>query len=140
MRKALIIGSAFLVFGFLHRTIAQTCWGAASGKPTGRVLLISDIHFDPLADVSILEDLTKDPADQWDEIFAKSKQNEYARATADTNYPLLKSALCAAKAQGPYDCVIASGDYLRHNFQERFPAVSKVTSDPATFATKTEVL
>jgi sphingomyelin phosphodiesterase acid-like 3 len=52
---------------------------------------------------------------------------------------LLKSALCAAKVQGPYDFVIASGDYLRHNFQERFPAVSKRTSDPAAFATKTEV-
>jgi sphingomyelin phosphodiesterase acid-like 3 len=99
----------------------------------------SDIHFDPLADISILEDLTKDPADQWEGTFAKSRQNEYARAPADTNYPLLKSALCAAKAQGPYDFLIASGDYLRHNFQERFPAVSKHTSDPAAFATKTEV-
>jgi sphingomyelin phosphodiesterase acid-like 3 len=139
MKRGLIISSAFIVFVFSHATAAQTRWDATSGKPTGRVLLISDIHFDPLADVSILEDLTKDPADQWEGIFAKSKQKEYARAPADTNYPLLKSALYAAKAQGPYDFVIASGDYLRHNFQERFPAVSKRTSNPAAFATKTEV-
>jgi sphingomyelin phosphodiesterase acid-like 3 len=139
MKRALIISSAFIVFAFSDATVAQTGGGVTSGKSTGRVLLISDIHFDPLADLSILEDLTKDPADQWEETFAKSKQNEYARAPADTNYPLLKSALSAAKAQGPYDFVIASGDYLRHNFQERFPAVSKRTSDPATFATKTVV-
>jgi sphingomyelin phosphodiesterase acid-like 3 len=139
MKKALIISSSFIVFVFSLATIAQTGWGATLGKPTGRVLLISDIHFDPLADLSILEDLTNNPADQWEGIFAKSKQNQYARAPADTNYPLLKSALCAAKAQGPYDFVIASGDYLRHNFQERFPAVSKRTSDPAAFATKTVV-
>jgi sphingomyelin phosphodiesterase acid-like 3 len=139
MKRPLIISSAFIVLVFSQATFAQTRWGATSGKPTGRVLLISDIHFDPLADLSILEDLTKDPADQWEGTFAQSKQNEYARAPADTNYPLLKSALCAAKAQGPYDFVIASGDYLRHNFQERFPAVSKRTSDPAAFATKTEV-
>ena len=140
MKSALIISSAFIVFAFSQTTAAQTGRGATSRKSTGRVLLISDIHFDPLADLSILEDLTNDPADQWEGTFAKSKQNEYARAPADTNYPLLKSALSAAKAQGPYDFVIASGDYLRHNFQERFPAVSKRTSDPAAFATKTEVL
>lgn len=139
MKRALITSTAFIVFVFSQATIAETRSGAASGEPTGRVLLISDIHFDPLADLSILEDLTKEAADQWEGIFAKSKQNEYARAPADTNYPLLKSALSAAKAQGPYDFVIASGDYLRHNFQERFPAVSKRTSDPAEFATKTEV-
>ena len=139
MKRALVISSAFIVFVFSHATIAQTRWSATAGKPTGRVLLISDIHFDPLADLSILEDLTNEPADQWEGTFAKSKQNEYARAPADTNYPLLKSALGAAKAQGPYDFVIASGDYLRHNFQERFPAVSQRTSDPAAFATKTEV-
>jgi sphingomyelin phosphodiesterase acid-like 3 len=139
MKRALIISSAFTVFVFSQATVAQTRCGPSSGKPTGRVLLISDIHLDPLADLSILQDLTKDPADQWEGTFAKSKQNEYARAPADTNYPLLKSALCAAEAQGPYDFVIASGDYLRHNFQERFPAVSKRTSDPAAFATKTVV-
>jgi len=139
MKRSLIVSSALIVFVLSHVTVAQTGWGATSGKPTGRVLLISDIHFDPLADLSILEDLTNDPADQWEGTFVKSKQNEYARAPADTNYPLLKSALSAAKAQGPYDFVIASGDYLRHNFQERFPAVSKRTSDPAAFATKTVV-
>src|SRR5271165_7350701 len=114
MKRALI-SSAFIVFVFSQVTVAQTRWGATSGKPTGRVLLISDIHFDPLADLSILEDLTKNPADQWEGTFTKSKQNEYARAPADTNYPLLKSALGAAQAHGPYDFVIASGDYLRHN-------------------------
>jgi sphingomyelin phosphodiesterase acid-like 3 len=139
MKRALIISSALIVFVFSLATIAQTGWGATSGKPTGRVLLISDIHFDPLADLSILEDLNNNPADQWEGTFAKSKQNAYARAPTDTNYPLLKSALYAAKAQGPYDFVIASGDYLRHNFQERFPAVSKRTNDPAAFATKTVV-
>jgi hypothetical protein len=100
MKRGLIISSAFIVFVFSQTTAAQTRWGAISGKPAGRVLLISDIHFDPLADVSILEDLTKDPADQWE---------------GSTNYPLLKSALYAAKAQGPYDFVIASSEKRKNS-------------------------
>jgi hypothetical protein len=51
----------------------------------------------------------------------------------------LKSALSAAAAQNPIDFVIASGDYLRHDFRCAFIKAGGSPRDFPTFATKAAV-
>jgi sphingomyelin phosphodiesterase acid-like 3 len=107
--------------------------------PTGRALLLSDIHFDPLADPAIVKQLIAAPASQWAAIFATSAQRGYAHSPNDANYLLLKSALSAAVAQNPFDFVIASGDYLRHDFQSAFLKAGGSPSEFPAFANKAAV-
>src|SRR6516164_2167687 len=139
MKKTVISSFVLIIIVFFCATVARTCWGLSPGRATGHVLLVSDIHFDPLADPgpAIVKQLIAAPVSQWKEIF--SKQNGYAHAPADANYPLLISALSAAVAQGPFDFVIASGDYLRHGFQSAFIEAGGSSSDFPAFATKTAV-
>jgi len=103
----------------------------------GSTLVLSDIHFDPLADPAIFQQLLTTPAAQWLSVFAHSRQTSLARSPSDTNYPLLKSTLEAAAAQAPFDFVVVCGDYLRHNFDRAFVAAGGSPSQFPTFATKT---
>jgi hypothetical protein len=117
----------------------QSSAGGSPAASSGNVLLLSDIHFDPLADPIIAERLLKTPAVQWQAVFAASTQEAYARTPNDTNYSLLKSALSAAAAQKPFDFVIASGDYLRHDFRNAFIRAGGSPDDFPIFASKTAV-
>jgi sphingomyelin phosphodiesterase acid-like 3 len=119
--------------------VAQVNAALSPAAPTGRVLLVSDIHFDPLADPAIVKQLIAAPSSQWAAIFATSAQGGYAHSPNDANYPLLKSALSAAVAQNPFDFVIASGDYLRHDFQSAFVKAGGSPSDFPGFANKAAV-
>ena len=82
--------------------------------PTGKVLLLSDIHFDPLADKAIVPDLVNHDISGWETILASSesfKKGVYpTRGKSDTNYTLFHSAMSAAAHQEPFDFVIVSGD------------------------------
>jgi sphingomyelin phosphodiesterase acid-like 3 len=105
--------------------------------PAGNVLLLSDLHFDPLADPSLVKRLIDAPVSDWETIFSSSKQTGYAHAPQDSNYPLIKSALSAAAEQTSVDFVAATGDYLRHNFEEAFLKAGGTSDEFADFATKT---
>jgi sphingomyelin phosphodiesterase acid-like 3 len=129
------IVAAFILFLLSEPSTTPVCLAT----PGGHVLLISDIHFDPLSDPVIVKRLVAAPASQWPDIFAASVQGGYAHPPDDTNYPLLKSALSAAAAQGPFDFVIASGDYLRHGFQNAFIKAGGSANDYPAFATKAAV-
>jgi sphingomyelin phosphodiesterase acid-like 3 len=118
---------------------AQVNAAPSPAAPTGHALLLCDIHFDPLADPAIVKQLIAAPASQWEAIFATSAQGGYAHSPNDANYPLLKSTLSAAAAQNPFDFVIASGDYLRHDFQSAFVKAGGSPSDFPAFASKAAV-
>jgi sphingomyelin phosphodiesterase acid-like 3 len=129
------ITAAIIVSVLFGPSAAPVCFAT----PNGRVLLISDIHFDPLADPAMVRQLVAAPASQWSDIFAPSAEDGYAHSPNDSNYSLLKSALSAAAAQGPFDFVIASGDYLRHGFQSAFVKAGGSPPDYPAFATKAAV-
>jgi sphingomyelin phosphodiesterase acid-like 3 len=126
----------FVVFGPPGTEISS---GASSTAPSGAALLLTDVHFDPLADPAIVKELIAAPASAWDAIFASSCQTGYAHSPHDANYRLLKSALSAAAAQHPFDFVVASGDYLRHDFEIAFVNAGGSPSGFPAFATKTAV-
>lgn len=91
-----------------------------TGKKQGNFLVMSDIHFDPYADPSLVKKLAAAPVEDWETLFASSDQKDLCPYGKDTNYPLFKSTLQAAAARGPYDYVIATGDFISHHFRADF--------------------
>lgn len=81
-------------------------------------LIFGDIHFNPLADPSIANDLAQTPIAGWDAVFGGSHQGAYSPYGRDTNFPLLQSLLTAMKAQVPNpDIIFIPGDFLAHELQ-----------------------
>jgi sphingomyelin phosphodiesterase acid-like 3 len=129
----------FILISFCLPGLPQALAGSPQppSPAVGNALLLSDLHFDPLADPSLVKRLIDAPVSDWETIFSSSKQTGYAHAPQDSNYPLIKSALSAAAAQTSADFVAAMGDYLRHNFEEAFLKAGGTSDEFADFATKT---
>src|SRR5271163_895423 len=111
---------------------------AQIGAATGRALLISDIHLDPLADPAIVKQLIAAPVTQWEAIFESAQQKSFSPYGSDTNYPLFLSTLAAASAQAPFDYGVFSGDALRHSFSQAFVTAGGTSDQFPAFAAKTE--
>lgn len=111
---------------------------AQTGPPTGRALLIADIHLDPLADPAIVRQLIHSPVAQWEVIFQSSRQKSFSPYGSDTNYWLLSSTLAEVAAQAPYDYAIFTGDALRHTFLQAFVTAGGKPAEFPEFAAKTE--
>ena len=94
-------------------------------------LWLSDIHFDPLADRSLVDKLAAAEPTQWAEILATgaAKMPPYGR---DTTWPLFLSALQAiAKTLPKPAFTIVTGDLLVHHFREHFNTTATVHDDAA---------
>jgi sphingomyelin phosphodiesterase acid-like 3 len=106
----------------------------------GQVVSISDLHFNPFYDPTLVNALMQADYTKWQAIFARSSVLGYGTHKADTNYVLLNSALDNIYAQSPHpDFIIISGDFLEHDFQDDFTASSH-KNDPkaaAVFIDKT---
>ncbi len=111
---------------------------AQSASPSGRALLISDIHLDPLADPAIVKRLIAAPVSEWEAILESSQQKPFSAYGSDTNYRLFVSTLAAAAAQEPFDYVVFTGDALRHNFLPAFVAAGGTSDQFPEFTAKTE--
>jgi sphingomyelin phosphodiesterase acid-like 3 len=120
-----------------------------AGAPSRTGLLLSDIHFNPLADPALANQLAQAPASQWDSIFATSAQTAYSYSYAvpgygtlagDTNFPLLQSALGAMRQRVPNpDIILISGDFLVHALPLLFAKfVTNKSVAYATFVNTTE--
>lgn len=118
---------------------------AAVPPPTaaGTFLLLSDIHFDPFAEASLVKRLIAADAGDWRAIFESAALTGYSGPGKDTNYPLLKSALDAAAAAAPKpDFIVLPGDFLAHHFEDNHARAMGASGDatPAAalaFAVKT---
>lgn len=95
-------------------------------------LTLSDIHFDPFYDPTLLDELIAKDASEWESIFETSQvhtlmDTSEERHDQDTNYPLLKSTLAAAAAEirnladKKVDYVLITGDFLSHGFVYDYP-------------------
>jgi sphingomyelin phosphodiesterase acid-like 3 len=107
--------------------------GAAVAQAQPQFLSLSDIHFDPYYDTTLLPKLIASDASQWRSIFESSSitaPNSYGH---DSNYPLFRSALADAKTRIPAPAfILISGDFLAHDFPELFQKYSSDDS-PATY-------
>jgi sphingomyelin phosphodiesterase acid-like 3 len=105
---------------------------AQAPSPPQHWLVVSDVHFDPFTDPRIVERLAEAPAERWRAIFQSVSPMPFADYGADTNYPLLESALDAMRSQIPDPAVvIVTGDFLAHGFRARFERVAQHRTDEA---------
>ncbi len=97
---------------------------------TGIVVSLSDIHFNPFYDPSLINSLIQSDYTKWQSIFSHSRIQGYGTHSADVNYILLNSALQNIYLLAPHpDFIIISGDFLAHDFQETYTKLSG-GSDP----------
>ncbi|MCW3051400.1 MAG: hypothetical protein JWN14_570 [Chthonomonadales bacterium] len=102
-------------------------------------ILMSDVHFDPLADKSLVPQLIQSDLSQWDKILQTSAQKGFSLYDSDSNYALMTSAFAQAGARASQGIMIYTGDLLRHDFSEAFEGVGGSQAQYADFATKTAV-
>jgi hypothetical protein len=108
----------------------------AIGPGQGVFLHLSDIHFNPFADQTIVRRLIAAPVEQWAAIFRASESTPFWDKNQDTTFPLLTSMLAATK--GPaYDYVLSTGDHLSHDFKDEFIKAGGTESEYAGFVIKT---
>jgi sphingomyelin phosphodiesterase acid-like 3 len=109
----------------------------------GTFLMLSDIHFNPLADdidPKVFARLNSRPARDWQAIFQAAQKTPIARDGEDANYALLVSALDAAKSSGQkYDYILVMGDFLTHKFSQQYAVYRPDGNGYEDFATKTMV-
>jgi sphingomyelin phosphodiesterase acid-like 3 len=107
----------------------------------GTFLILTDIHFDPFFanDPRLIEELISQPVEKWQSIFESVSANQtVSPGGTDTNYPLLTSALDAAeKSDVKYDYALITGDFLAHNFPEKYRRFRPDGSGYQAFVIKT---
>jgi sphingomyelin phosphodiesterase acid-like 3 len=103
----------FLVVFVLLCSPAQS----RSGPPSQKILIASDLHFNPFADPALVKDLAAAPPGRWERILNRSQLPAYSPYGQDTNWWLLQSALDAMRATEPNPAlVMITGDLLAHGF------------------------
>ncbi len=106
---------------------------SAAQSQDHQALVVSDIHFNPLADASLVDQLTASDASQWEAIFSGDSHMPRQAYTEDTNWILFAAALHGMQSVQPKpEVIILTGDILPHKFQDRFAAATK-NSDAAAF-------
>lgn len=115
-----------------HRVEGQE--PSAGGAAPVRVLMVSDIHFDPFTDPGKVEKLSTASADGWDAILKSAPSPDRAARVAslekacpvkgsDTDYALLASSVSAMRAGAAgARFIVVSGDLLAHNFSCKYSA------------------
>ncbi|HTA77284.1 MAG TPA: metallophosphoesterase [bacterium] len=111
------------------------------GRQEGVFLMMSDIHFNPFDDPSLIKRLVAAPVEEWQSILETSTHKTFPGYDADPNYALVTSSLDKAMSLGvKYDYAIITGDYLSHNFKKAFQKyVSGDSKALKDFSTKTAV-
>jgi hypothetical protein len=131
---AAAVASMALVGGPCGAQAAQLPFAIGAGQ--GIFLHLSDIHFNPFADPTIVRRLIAAPVEQWVAIFRGSKSTPFWEKNQDTTFPLLTSMLAATK--GPaYDYVLSTGDFLSHDFKDEFIKAGGTEGEYAGFVIKT---
>ena len=105
---------------------------------SGRFVTITDLHFNPFFDASLVAELKAKPAAEWGAVLAKTTPTGFGDygGSDETNDALLRSVLAdAARREGNPDFVLFTGDIIAHEFQSRF-GVSSPTPEYEAFVLK----
>ena len=138
VRSSRIIGASV---GYLWVALAAMLVIALSAPVRGadteaagpsQFLMMSDLHFDPMANPKLVDRLSSAEPEEWQAIFESSDNKTPAQYGADSNWALLHSALRQTKQTLPNPAfVVLPGDFLAHNFRRQFDAAAADHSDAA---------
>ncbi|HEY9161773.1 MAG TPA: metallophosphoesterase [Desulfomonilia bacterium] len=88
---------------------------------TSKVVVFSDVHFNPFYDQTLFDTLVAADAAQWKGIFESSSISEPSAWGEDSNYPLFAQALSSIKENSSSSSIaIFPGDILVHDFETQF--------------------
>ncbi len=94
---------------------------AQPGRASSKFLLVSDIHFNPMADVTLVAELAAADPSQWEPILQRTTPSGFSQYGEDTNWWLLQSALDQMRKTLPHPAfVMYTGDLLAHNFPKTY--------------------
>ena len=111
---------ALLVLLFASAVVAQ----APRKNTKGKLLIVSDIHFNAMADPSLVADLVAAEPAQWETILQESKLTKFSPYGQDSNWWLLRSALdTMARTEHHPALLMFDGDLLAHNFPRTFKSI-----------------
>jgi 3',5'-cyclic AMP phosphodiesterase CpdA len=120
--------------------LALLAFATAQARPVEQALIISDIHFNPLADPGLVSQLAAAEPEQWETILASDPHSPVQNYGEDTTWRLLAALVSGMKDIQPRPkVIILTGDVLPHKFQNNFAAIMH-EKDPAalrSFAKKT---
>ncbi len=114
--------------------MAAALCGLASRHPAGagQVLMMSDVHFDPMADRRLVDRLAAAEPEQWRAVLEGSDDTALSRYGRDTNWMLLRSALQQMRDAAPDAAfVLVPGDFLAHDFRREFDGAASDHSNAA---------
>src|SRR5215831_2135787 len=137
MHTVCVVVTAALFWLLLPPAHAAETHRPAAG---GQFLAVSDIHFDPFYDPSLVAQLVAADVSQWETIFATSAITTVSPRGQDSNYPLLRSALAEMQQRLPANAfILISGDFMSHDFSKNFQNYAPDKSQAAyqAFVTKT---
>ncbi len=105
---------------------------AHAATVAGQLLIVSDIHFDPMADPALVDRLIVAEPSEWQPILDGSGNPNPSRYGKDTNWALLRSTLQQMKATLAQPAfVLLPGDFLAHQFRDKFNSAAQDHSDGA---------
>lgn len=103
-------------------------------NPTQQILVISDIHFNPLTacehkpkPCKLLSELREADTSDWDTVFKRYSPTESLRYKKDSSIVLLNAFLKNIHSLRP-DTVLVLGDYLAHDFYRQYRRYSLETN------------
>lgn len=106
---------------------------ALSAGPPREFLVISDIHFNPLADPALTQQLMASEPTQWEAIFTGDLNQPLQKYGDDSAWPLLSALITGIRDVQPRPKIVfLTGDILTHKFREKFVAAEN-TKDHAAF-------
>ena len=121
---------AALALGLCGSANSQTA--APAQAVAGQVLVMSDLHFDPMADPQLVDQLAAAEPEQWSAVLDSSADRSLGRYGRDSNWMLLRSALQHMAETLPKPAfVLIPGDFLAHGFRQEFDAAAKDHSNAA---------
>ncbi len=119
LNRSVLLAAIFLV-------AALTACSSVSSNTVGtsKVIVFSDVHFNPFYDATLFPSLVAADATQWKDIFESSSISEPSTWGEDSNYPLFAQALSSIKENSSSGSIaIFPGDILVHDFETHFYAL-----------------
>ncbi len=96
-------------------------------RPSANTFLIaSDLHFNPMADPKLVDELNGATPTMWEAILDRSSSTAFSQYGEDTNWWLLRSALDAMQTTLPLPAfILVTGDMLAHQFPAKYQQEAK---------------
>ena len=123
---------AVLACALLAALLPNAAVRAQEAQSVSRVVLFSDLHFNPMDDPKLVDALAHAEPEQWPAIFARTTDRMTGHYGKDPGWALIRSALDAMHDAEPHPAlVMILGDFLGHRFRPQFDASATDHSDAA---------